>query len=85
MAFEKYILVWNGEELEGTTWTEDSDVEIKYGEIPEASVDLDEVKLIHQDENKNTYSGYKNGKWTCEFSLIPNSESDLMCKKKIRG
>lgn len=85
MAFEKYILVWNGEELEGTTWTEDSDVEINCGKEQKTSLDLDEVRLIYQDENKNTYSGYKNGKWFCEFSVVPNSESDLICKKKIRG
>lgn len=85
MAFEKYILVWNGEELEGTTWTEDSDVEINCGKEQKTSLDLDEVRLIYQDENKNTYSGYKNGKWVCEFSVVPDSESDLICKKKIRG
>lgn len=85
MVFEKYILVWNGEELEGTTWTEDSDVEIKCGQEQKTSLDLDEVRLIYQDKNKNTYSGYKNGKWACEFSLVPDSESDLMCKKKVRG
>lgn len=85
MSFEKIILVWGGEELEGTTWTEDSDVEINCGKEQKNLLRLDKVRLIYQDENKNTYSGYKNGKWICEFSVVPDSESDLTCKKKIRG
>lgn len=85
MSFEKYKLMWKGEELDGTTWTDDSDVEINCGEPEKFSLDLDCVKIKNQDENKVTYSGYKDGKWACEFNLVPNSESDIILKCKIRG
>jgi hypothetical protein len=85
MSFEKYKFMWNGEELDGTTWTEDSDVEINCGEPEKFSLDLDYVEIKNQDENKVTYSGYKDGKWACEFNLVPNSEADIVLRSKIRG